>query len=93
MHTIGLILLKEKRFILKISLLLISLSDTKTELTLVTSCIIDPFLCCHLLYLIIYLDDSKFLQIKQQLKIDIKVAFKMNGKLREKSLKVQFYNK
>ena len=24
-------------------------------LTLVTSCIIDPFLCCHLLYLIIYL--------------------------------------
>ena len=25
-------------------------------LTLVTSCIIDPFLCCHLLYLIIYLE-------------------------------------
>jgi len=24
-------------------------------LTLVTSCIIDPFLCCHLLYLILYL--------------------------------------
>ena len=59
-------------------------------LTLVTSGIIDPFLCCHLLNLIIYLDVSKYLQIKQQLKIDIKVAFKMNGKLREKSLKVQF---
>ena len=26
-------------------------------LTLVTSCIIDPFLCCHLLYWIIYLQN------------------------------------
>ena len=28
-------------------------------LTLVTSCIIGPFLCCHLLYLIIYLTEIK----------------------------------
>ena len=29
-------------------------------LTLVTSCKFDPFLCCHLLYLIIYLVEIKF---------------------------------
>ena len=32
------------------------LSPSLLYLTLVTSCIIGSFLCCHLLYLIIYLD-------------------------------------
>ena len=54
MQKIALILLLEKHFILKLSLLLIILSGTKTELTLVTTeynCTESvQILRCHLLY-------------------------------------------